>query len=291
MKRYYPNSGSNQIITPEIAGWQYCGVAIFNIGIGDFELPNELTSNSEAALIPLNGQDFQVEVDGQIINLKGRAGVFAGATDWIYISPGSRVKVKSNSNFQVALATARAEKKFDTVYVAKSDLVEVRGAGSATREIRAFMHPDNFPNAVKLNAVEVITPDGNTSSYPPHRHDGIGDCPFNNEEIYYFKIGKNSEPDGSSEGFGMHRTYSAPEDPIAFDESVAVRDGDIYLVDRGYHGPSVAMPGYPMYYLNVLAGPAQIRSMGFCDDPSHKKIREDWKSQQADPRVPWRISK
>jgi 5-deoxy-glucuronate isomerase len=70
-----------------------------------------------------------------------------------------------------------------------------------------------------------------------------------------------------------------------------VRDGDIYLVNRGYHGPCAALPGYPMYYLNVLAGPGLERTMGFCDDPTYSHIRQDWKDQIADPRIPWRISK
>lgn len=289
MKRYFPNLGGNQLITPEIAGWEFSGLAIFQIPKGEFELPIGLFSSNEAALIPLNGEKIEITVDEEVLLVQGRSGVFAGATDWIYVSPSSAVKVRCKDKFELAVATARANKKFKTVYVPKSEVVEIRGAGSATREIRPLMHPDYFPNAVKLNVVEVITPDGNTSSYPPHRHDGIASCPFNNEEIYYFRIGKVNEIHGSSEGFGMHRTYSAPEDSATFDESVSVKDGDIYLVDRGYHGPCSAMPGYPMYYLNVLAGPSEIRTMGFCDDPEYKHIREDWKKQEQDTRVPWRI--
>ena len=78
----------------------------------------------------------------------------------------------------------------------------------------------------------------------------------------------------------MHRTYTGPEHEDAglapIDEIVEVRDGDVVLVPHGYHGPCVAAPGYPMYYLNVLAGPGADRSMAFCDDPAHAWIRDTW---------------
>lgn len=288
MKRYYPKSSKSELINPDIAGWSYSGLAIFTLTESELVLPKEILQSSEGALIPLAGQDIRVIIDGEDFNLQGRAGVFQGSSDWIYIAPGSEVRLIGKG--EVALATARAEKKFASTYVPKVHEIEIRGAGSATREIRPFMHPDIFPNAVRLNAVEVITPDGNTSSYPPHRHDGIDGCPFHNEEIYYFRIGEIGKPHGTSNGFGIHRTYSAPEDKQFFDETISVRDGDIYLVDRGYHGPCVAMPGYPMYYLNVLAGPATKRTMGFCDDPTYGHIRESWKIQQTDQRVPWRMN-
>lgn len=81
----------------------------------------------------------------------------------------------------------------------------------------------------------------------------------------------------------MHRTYTADGE---LDENVAVRDGDVFLIPRGYHGPCVAAPGYPMYYLNVLAGPAPERSMAFCDDPAHGWVRDTWASVPPDPRCP-----
>ncbi len=89
--------------------------------------------------------------------------------------------------------------------------------------------------------VELLTPDGNWSSYPPHRHDDSPECPVNNEEIYYFRIGRAGSTDVSTDGFGMHRTYT-PDGSI--DENVVVGDGDVFLVPRGYHGPCIAAPGY-----------------------------------------------
>jgi 5-deoxy-glucuronate isomerase len=136
--------------------------------------------------------------------------------------------------------------------------------------------------------VELLTPDGNWSSYPPHRHDSSPECPVNNEEIYCFRIGRAGPdvpaPNGPSpNGFALHRTYT-PEGDI--DENVVIGDGDVFCVPRGYHGPCVAAPGYPLYYLNVLAGPGGARSMAFCDDPAHHWVREMWQDMNPDPRCP-----
>jgi 5-deoxy-glucuronate isomerase len=161
--------------------------------------------------------------------------------------------------------------------------VETRGAGPATRQLNNFMEPSVFADADKLVCVEVLTPDGNTSSYPPHRHDEEPGSLSVNEEIYYFRIGRAGGTAYGPEGFGVHRTYTASG---AIDATVAVRDGDVFLVPRGYHGPCCAMPGYPMYYLNVLAGPDEVRSIAFIDDPSHGWIRGGWAGVGTDPRIP-----
>jgi 5-deoxy-glucuronate isomerase len=154
--------------------------------------------------------------------------------------------------------------------------VETRGAGSATRQINNLFVAGGAP-AHRLIVVEVLTPGGNWSSYPPHKHDDgstAGEAEL--EEIYYFRIqGPN--------GFGIHRTYTADR---SIDETVAVRDGDVFLVPRGYHGPCIAPPEYPMYYLNVLAGPGESRSLGFSDDPAYAWIRQSWRGLAGDPRVP-----
>jgi 5-deoxy-glucuronate isomerase len=153
--------------------------------------------------------------------------------------------------------------------------VEVRGAGAATRQVTNFCSPSAFETD-RLTCVEVLTPAGNWSSYPPHKHDEerAGEAVL--EEIYYFRI---AGPDG----YGIHKTYTADG---GIDETVTVRDGDAFLVPRGYHGPCVATPNHDMYYLNVLAGPAAQRSMAFCDDPAHAWIRETWTSLAPDPRLP-----
>ena len=285
--RFFPARDGRSVITPTIAGWRYSGLVILNLPSGTTEIFGTYLADAEGALIPLNAIEANVEVDGQKFSLAGRLGVFTGGTDWLYVAPQSRIRITLNKPSEFALATAVADKKFPTQYVEKSEQIEIRGAGDATREVRPLMHPDVFTDAHRLMAVELVTPDGNWSSFPPHRHDNIPGSPAHNEEIYYFRIGKEKSAHGNSEGWGFHRTYSAPNDPEFFDDAISVRDGDIYLVPRGFHGPCVAMPGYPMYYLNVLAGPNEKRTMDFCDDPNHAWIRESWKTQSPDPRVPW----
>jgi 5-deoxy-glucuronate isomerase len=286
--RFFPARDGHSVITPTIAGWRYSGLVILNLPSGTTEIDGTYLADAEGALIPLNAIEANVEVDGQKFSLAGRLGVFTGGTDWLYVAPQSRIRITLNRPGEFALATAVADKKFPTQYVEKSEQIEIRGAGDATREVRPLMHPDVFTDAHRLMAVELVTPDGNWSSFPPHRHDNIPGSPAHNEEIYYFRIGKEKSAHGNSEGWGFHRTYSAPNDPEFFDDAISVRDGDIYLVPRGFHGPCVAMPGYPIYYLNVLAGPNEKRTMDFCDDPNHAWIRESWKTQSPDPRVPWK---
>jgi 5-deoxy-glucuronate isomerase len=170
------------------------------------------------------------------------------------------------------------------VYVRASDVpVEIRGAGSATRQVVNFLAPDAFDGADRLIAVEVLTPDGNWSSYPPHKHDDTPGSLANNEEIYYFRVGRSGSAETSTDGFAFHRTYTADG---SIDATVVVRDGDAFLVPRGYHGPSVAAPGYPLYYLNVMAGPNPERTMAIVDDEPYAWVRDSWNGMEADPRVP-----
>jgi 5-deoxy-glucuronate isomerase len=194
------------------------------------------------------------------------------------------VRLSSEAGAHVALPSARATTRFDPAMIPAADVaVEVRGAGPATRQVTNFMSPETFDGADKLMCVELLTPDGNWSSYPPHRHDDSPDCPVNNEEIYYFRVGTAGSSEYAPDGFAFHRTYTPDGD---VDVNIVVGDGDVFVIPRGYHGPCVAAPGYPLYYLNVLAGPGGERSMAFCDDPAHHWVRDTWIDMATDPRVP-----
>ncbi len=274
------------VVTPELAGWTYCGLRVAVIGRG--ERRQLRTEGVEMAVLPLSGQ-VSVEVDGRRFELAGRQSVFARVTDWAYVPLDSEVTLSSGAGAELALATARAERRHDPHHGAAEDVaVELRGGGQASRQINNFMSPEQFDGADKLMCVEVYTPEGNWSSYPPLRHDDSPECPVANEEIYYFRIGAAGTTDYSSAGFGLHRCYTGPNHAgeLAIDETVEVRDGDVYLIPRGYHGPCVAAPGYTMYYLNVLAGPGGERSMAFCDDPAHHWVRDTWSDDDIDPRLP-----
>ena len=265
----------------EDAGWRFTGLRVVALAAG---ATRELAADGvEMAVLPLAG-GVTVDVDGRTFALRGRTSVFERVTDWAYVPAGARLRITSEHGAEVALPSARAERRFEPAMVRAEDVpVEIRGAGPSTRQVTNFMAPEVFGAADRLMCVEVLTPDGNWSSYPPHRHDASPECPVNNEEIYYFRVGRSGTTATDREGFAIHRTYT-PEGDI--DEQVVVRDGDVFLIPRGYHGPCIAAPGYPLYYLNVLGGDGPERSMAFCDDPTHTWVRDTWRGMPADPRCP-----
>ncbi len=269
-------------VTPENAGWEYSGMQVFTLVAGR---PVHVTlDGEEGVIVPLSAQNITVTIDEERFTLAGRLGVFDSVSDWIYAPVGSTVTLEAASG-EIAICTAKATESHPVVHVRAEDVpVEVRGSGQATRQVTNIATPGSFTGAHKINVCEVITPGGNWSSWPPHRHDGIGDCVTNNEEIYYFRIGHTDKPHGDPTGTGLFRLYTVDG---SVDETLTIRDGDVYVVPEGYHGPSVAPPEYPMYFLNVLAGPSDDRTMAFCDDPDHHWIRDSWNSQTQDPRLPW----
>lgn len=269
------------LLTPESAGWNYTGLRILHLAAGEYRTVR--TGDFEAFILPLAGS-CTVRVDGENFELDGRDSVFTRVTDFAYIPRDAEVELSTRTGLEVALPMARCTRRLAPKYGPAEEVpAQVRGAGHATRQVTNFGVPGVWDHADKLNACELITPDGNWSSYPPHKHDEASDCEVVNEEIYYFRIAGQDGITPAPEGFGMHRTYTADG---TLDENVAVRDGDVFLVPHGYHGPCIAAPGYPMYYLNVLAGPAPERSMAFCDDPAHTWVRDEWARQAIDPRCP-----
>ncbi|KAA2260149.1 5-deoxy-glucuronate isomerase [Solihabitans fulvus] len=269
------------LLTPAAAGWSYTGLRVLLIHPG---APRQVdTGEFEAFVLPLSG-GCVVEVDGERFELAGRDSVFTRVTDFAYVPRDATVTLSSEHGAEVALPMARCERRLTPRYgPAENVPVEVRGAGNASRQVTNFGVPGVWEHADRLNACELITPDGNWSSYPPHKHDETEPCEVVNEEVYYFRIAGRDGVTPSREGFGLHRTYTEDGE---LDEDVVVRDGDVFLIPRGYHGPCVAAPGYPMYYLNVLAGPGEARSMAFCDDPAHGWVRDTWAHQRLDPRCP-----
>jgi 5-deoxy-glucuronate isomerase len=269
-------------ISPSQAGWTYSGLRVLSLGAGESHQFH--SASEEFAVVPLSGS-LLVDVEGQSFDLAGRSSVFAKVTDWAYLPIDAEVRITASAGpCQFALCSAVATRRFDPAYLAAESVpVELRGAGPATRQVNNFMAPSVFDGADKLVCVELLTPDGNWSSYPPHRHDGIGDCVVNNEEIYYFRVGRTGTTDYSADGFAMHRTYTVDG---TTDINLPVRDGDVFVVPQGYHGPCIAAPGYPLYYLNVLAGPGEERTMAFCDDPTHHWVRDTWADMPTDPRCP-----
>ncbi len=265
-------------ITPESAGWRESSLWVVELGAGN--AVERQSGDDEIVVVPLAGA-VTVRCDGDEFTLAGRASVFDGPTDFAYVGRDSDYRVASADGARVALCGARASRRLPFRYGAAADVpVELRGAGNCSRQVHNFATADVF-DADSIIACEVITPGGNWSSYPAHKHDENTASETQLEEIYYFEIAGGP---GGSTGFGYHRVYGTPERPI--DVLEEVRTGDVVLVPHGYHGPSIAAPGYHMYYLNVMAGSGPNRSWLISDDPSQAWLRATWQHQDIDPRLP-----
>ena len=275
-------------VSPETdSALEWCSLRIVDLAPG--QQHRLATGDEEMLVVPLSGS-CTVLCDGEELTVDGRESVFSRVTDFVYVPRDAEVVITSTGSDapgRFALPAARCTNRLPARYRPAADVpVEVRGAGQATRQVNNIASADAF-DADRLMAVEVITPAGNWSSYPPHKHDE--EHPGKEsvlEEIYYFEIADGV--DGASttrrRGFGLHRVYGTPDRPI--DVLVEVRTGDVVLIPHGWHGPSVAAPGYHMYYLNVMAGPGPTREWLIRDDPAHAWVRDEWARLGPDPRVP-----
>ncbi|MCV7354387.1 5-deoxy-glucuronate isomerase [Mycolicibacterium fluoranthenivorans] len=267
-------------ITPEDAGWAESSLHVVDLGHGGSVALN--TGDTEVMILPLSGGG-SVRSRGETFELAPRGSVFDGPADMVYVGIAQDYTITGTG--RIAICGARATRSFPNRRVAAADVsVELRGAGNCSRQVHNFGTATAF-EADSLIACEVITPGGNWSSYPAHKHDENSAVETQLEEIYYFEI--DDSPAGTP-GFGYHRVYGTPQRPIEVLEEV--RSGDVVLVPHGYHGPSIAAPGHHMYYLNVMAGSGPDRAWLICDDPNHTWLRGTWDDQAIDPRLPFRTS-
>ncbi|SFK76820.1 5-deoxy-glucuronate isomerase [Geodermatophilus ruber] len=265
-------------VTPESAGWTHSGLRVLELVPGGRRRLH--TGEDEVVVVPLSG-GLVVSCDDRTLTLAGRANVFAGPTDFAYLPRGTTAELSSEGGGRFALCAARARRTLPLRHGPAADVpVELRGAGSCSRQVNNFATAGVF-EADALIACEVITPGGNWSSYPPHKHDETSEVETELEEIYYFEIAPG--PQGQP-GLAYHRVYGTPGRPI--DVLAEVRDRDVVLVPHGWHGPSIAAPGHDLYYLNVMAGPGPERAWRIVDDPAHAWIRGTWTGQDVDPRLP-----
>jgi len=264
-------------IDPQNAGWGWSGLQVVELKAGGSYAFN--TGDSEVIVLSLAGS-FDVVSGEDTAHLIGRDSVFTGVSDFVYVGRGRNVTVSSLGGGRVALPASRARRDLPFRYIPATDVsVELRGTGNCSRQVNNFCTPDTF-EADRMIACEVLTPSGNWSSYPPHKHDVERDGETSLEEIYYFEVGEG--PDGP--GMGYQRVYASDDRPI--DVLAEVRTGDAVLIPHGWHGPSIAAPGYDLYYLNVMAGPGEERLWLICDDPSHAWVRQTWEGGEVDPRLP-----
>ena len=276
-------------LTPERAGWTYSGLRVI-----EFTGPEPVRvtlDEAEAVLLPLSARDVEVRIDDRDghhdLRLAGRTDVFTAVSDFAYAGRGSRLELAAPNGGLLAIATAQCDRFLPARYQPASAVpVELRGAGQCSRQVNNFAAAGVF-EADRLIAVEVLTPGGNWSSYPPHKHDE--DVPGQEsvlEEVYYFRIrGADGRTAAATDAaVGYQRVYASPGRPI--DVLTPVHTGDVVTMPHGWHGPSMATPGYDMYYLNVMAGPSPERAWLIRDDPDHAWIRDTWADQLIDPRLP-----
>jgi 5-deoxy-glucuronate isomerase len=200
-----------------------------------------------------------------------RKNVFDGLPYTLYLPAGHKVTFTAKTCCEIAECRVPSEARFEPRLISPDHVASgLRGGGNVSRQIIDIITP-SFP-ADKLMVIEVYTPGGNWSSYPPHKHD-IHNPPaeVDLDEIYYYRI---QQP----EGFAFQHLYSGDGQS---ERTIKARNGDTVLVRSGYH-PVVAGPGYDVYYLNFLAGSA--RALSVTEDSKHVWIRSTWK--EVDPRLP-----
>ncbi|MBP1239724.1 5-deoxy-glucuronate isomerase [Frigoribacterium sp. PvP120] len=276
------------VVDGELDGWQHTGLRVGELAdAAELRLPPRQV---ERMVVPLTGDVVVEWSDARggsgTVELAGRASVFEGPADVVYLGVGTEARLTGSG--RVAVAEAPADQVLDLQVLRAADIpVEIRGAGRSTRQVHNFGTPAGL-HAQKLIVCEVVTPAENWSSYPPHKHDeSVPGTESRLEEIYYFESAASRGLDAPAQAdpFGMFATYSSPAGQIHVDQ--LVRTGDVALVPYGYHGPAVAAPGYDLYYLNVMAGPDPERAWLITDDPAHGWVRTRWESQDPDPRLPY----
>jgi 5-deoxy-glucuronate isomerase len=226
------------------------------------------TAGRELAIVVLGGICSVESSRGEWKRIGGRATVFDGMPYTLYLPVNTTFTVTADTNCDLAFCYCRAEEEYPARLVTPDQVgIEIRGGGNATRQINSML-PPGFP-AHRLIVVEVFTPAGNWSSFPPHKHD-VHNPPteVDLEEIYYYRIDR-------PEGFAVQKVYTSDG---RIDETLTVRDGELVLIPEGYH-PVVAAHGYNAYYLNALAGSA--RSLAASDDPDYAWVRSEWRDKDA----------
>jgi 5-deoxy-glucuronate isomerase len=261
-------AGEWERVTPEGAGWRYLSFGIERLAGRE----QRHTGGEETAIVLLSGR-CSVETGGETFALGPRAGVFEELPWTLYLPRDTAFTIEGEA--ELAVASCPCDRRREPVLQRPDEVeVEIRGAGNVTRQINNMIQP-GFP-AERILIVEVYTPAGSWSSYPPHKHDEErGDDEAVLEETYYFRT--RSEPPGA---FAVQRLYSPRH---GLDLTETVRNDDLLLVPYGYH-TTAAAHGYDLYYLNALAG--DRRTMQSADDPDLAWIRPAWTTLQPDPRVP-----
>lgn len=264
-------------VTPQRAGWQYLSMQARRLNTG-MTYDGE-TGDSEYVHVILGGRCHVRTSRGDYEFVGRRPDVFSGMPHAVYVPRHTRFTLEAlTDGFEVATCWVPCDRDHPLQLVTPAQsAVELRGGGNASRQINSIL-PPGF-DCQRLVAVEVYTPSGNWSSYPPHKHDvhRVGDdgtlLEADLDEIYFYKIDR-------PEGYAYQRVYTADG---RIDQLMRAQHHDAVLVPEGYH-PVVSAPGYTTYYLNFLAGSAQ--SLANSDDPAYAWVKSTWADAGLDPRLP-----
>ena len=272
-----PGREGDLAVGPERAGWRYLSFAAHPVTPSGLQLAG--VAGSETCVVVQSGRAVTIADErGGRWTLPGREGVFDDLPSALWLPDGRALTIGVRSG-PGTVAVARAPRSgrdgvaAEPTQIRPNDVVvETRGAGNATRQINHIIAPA-FP-ADRLEVVEVLTPSGNWSSWPPHKHD-VDAMPGEAvlEEIYHYRFRR-------PEAWAIQRVYRADRSRDAIFE---VRDGDVVLVTDGYH-PFTATHGDDAYYLNALAGDRRTMACSF--DPDLDWVRATWDGLEPDPRVP-----
>lgn len=252
--------GTLLAITPEAVGWNYVSSSVVALVSGEGHHGD--TGPNEVAVVPLSGT-ARFEFGGQTHTVS-RRDVFTEMPHVAYLPPRTAYTITAVDAFEFATGGVPAEGRYPARLFSPDELTSsVRGGANVSRGVTGTL--DLSLPAERLLVYEILTPSGNWSSFPPHRHDGTHGTTYH-EETYYFRL----QP---RDGFAIQRIYS-PESGL--DLSITARDGDLILVHEGYHTVATA-PGTNAYYLNFMGGP--VRPVTLYVDPAHAWVAEDWEGR------------
>jgi 5-deoxy-glucuronate isomerase len=269
-------------VTPERAGWELISFQVRRLGSGHSW--SAATQESEVALVNLSGRYSVTSNRGAWAGLGGRRDVFRGAAHVLYLPRRSEFTVTADEGGEFAVAAVPTDEDHAPFLTTPGQVKRsVRGGDNVSRQINDLLPPGSPVHRLVL--VEVYTPGGNWSSYPPHKHDRHVVAPNGTlieadlEEVYFYKLDRH-------EGCAYQWIYTDAASPLhaagqPIDALIRVENNCAVLVPEGYH-PVTSLPGYTAYYLNVLAGSAQ--SLANQDDPRFGWVKETYRA--PDPRVP-----
>jgi 5-deoxy-glucuronate isomerase len=269
------STGEFAHVRAEEVGWDYLNMSAYRMNKGEKHSDN--TGEYENVIVILGGRCTIRTEDGDFVNIGRRPNVFSGMPYALYMSRNKVFEVEAlTDGFEIAECWVHTDEDHPTQLVTpQKSNIEIRGGANATRQINSIL-PPGF-DCHRIVCVEVYTPSGNWSSYPPHKHDvhRVGQngnvLEADLEEIYFYKI-------DNPNGYAYQRVYN---DDRSIDGLMMAQNHDAVIVPEGYH-PVVSAHGFTTYYLNFLAGSAQ--SLANTDDPAYAWVKDTW--TYKDPRLP-----